>query len=186
MWLKFEKHLWKIVYRGIIQSSPSMELIKWDETRIVLRKIGDSKRTSVILRPIDNQVYHRGTHFESVKTPMKKAMPKEYVVSEWINDTNPLQALNSFARSLGGTLRTTTSRVVIEFITDDVELDAGMRSTIGIEVRRLKEDGKYDVISLIEFAEILARKGVLKDLYLHCYAGDDHPVLHGDVYIPLK
>lgn len=186
MWLKLEKHLWKVVYRGIIQSNPSMELIKWDETRIVLRKTGDSKRTSVILRPIDNQVYHRGTQFDSVKTPMKAAVPKEYVVSEWINDTNPLQALNSFARSLGGTLRTASNRLVVEFITDDVELDAGMRSTIGIEVRRLREEGKYDVVSLIDFATILSRKGVLNDLYLHCYAGDDHPVLHGDVYIPLK
>ena len=186
MWLKLEKRLWKIVYRGIIQSSPSMELIKWDQVRFVLRKTGDSKRTSIILRPIDNQVYHRGTHFESIKTPMKKVMPKEYVLSEWISDTNPLQALTSFARSLGGTLRTSSNRVVVEFITDDVELDAGMRSTIGIEVRRLKEDGKYEVVPLADFATILARKGVLKDLYLHCYAGDDHPVLHGDVYIPLK
>lgn len=186
MWISFDKHLWKIVYRGIIKSNPSMELINWEQVRFVLRKTGDSKRTSIILRPIDNQVYHRGTHFDSVKTPMKKVMPKDYVVSEWISDTNPLQALTSFARSLGGALRTASNRVVVEFITDEVELDAGMRSTIGFEVRRLKEDGKYETVPFTDFAVTLARKGVLKDLYLHCYAGDDHPVLHGDVYIPLK
>lgn len=186
MWIEFDKHLWKIVYRGIIKANPSMELIKWDQVRLVLRKTSDSKHTIIIVRPIDGKIYHQGTHFDSIKTPIKTVLPKDYIVSDWVNETMPKQALNAFAESLGGALRTVTNRVVVEFNTDGVELDADMLSTIGFEIRRLRDDEKYEVVTLTDFAGILSRKQPLTNLYLHAYAGEDHPVLYGDAYIPLK
>lgn len=186
MWIQIDRHLWKIAYRGLIKANPSLELINWEAVRLSIKSLPDPKKSLIVLRPLTNQIYHHGTKFDGLKTFVGTILPKDFVVNDWVQQREIGGVINDLARAFDGTYNARTNRFVVEFNSDELEIASEMKTTIGIELRERDQNGRYNRVPKDRWVNVFVNKENLSRYFLHVYAGDNHPMLYGDAYTPLK